>query len=97
MLIFHFQNAPPVVVSVVRSTEILMAMIVDKIAFTSDSKIGDTVLNSIGAVVVLFGVSFMAASQQIQQNIDTFCSEHKIPSNIDDDDNIEKQQLKEQI
>ena len=94
MLILHFQNAPPVVVSVVRSTEILMAMIVDKIAFASDSKIGDTVLNSTGAVVVLLGVSFMAASQQIQQKIDNCFTEHKIPPNLDD--NIEKQQLKEQ-
>ena len=74
LLIFSsFKKAPPVVVSVIRATEILLAMVIDKIAFEEEQKPHDTLrvaLHTLGAVLVLVGVSLMAASQQIQDKID---------------------------
>ena len=72
-LVFLFKKAPPVVVSVIRATEILLAMVIDKIAFEADHETQDTLrvaLHTLGAVLVLVGVSLMAASQPIQDKID---------------------------
>ena len=97
-----FQNAPPVVVSVARASEILLALVVDKILFGEDnSEIQHynikLILHTCGAILVLISVSFMAASEYIQEKFDQSCC-NKPPSkkNIVDEEEevIEKEKLK---
>ena len=69
-----FQNAPPIVISVVRATEILLALLVEKLIFNTKET---SILHSIGAVTVLIGVSLMAASEYLQEKIDVLCNKRK--------------------
>jgi len=71
------QNAPPVVVSVMRSTEILLALAADKLLFhdEQDEDVTKVALNVVGALVVVMAVSLMATAQQIQNKIDDWQAE----------------------
>ena len=67
-------------VSVIRASNILLALIVDKLVF-QDTNITETgsiksILHSIGAILVLIGASFTAASEYIQEKIDRYCNNH---------------------
>ena len=56
-------------ISVLRATEIVLALIVDQVVDSQDPG-GKAVLHVIGAVVVLLAVSLMAASEHIQRYLD---------------------------
>ena len=66
------QNAPPTVVAVVRASEILLALLIDKIIF--DSRQTSTWPHSVGAISVLLGVSLMSCHMQIQDRLDDLFS-----------------------
>ena len=55
--------------AVVRATEILLALIIDKLLFNERQT---SVWHSIGAVLVLTGVSLMSCHMHIQDRIDDF-------------------------
>ena len=55
--------------AVVRATEILLALIIDKLLFNARQT---SVWHSIGAVLVLTGVSLMSCHMHIQDRIDDF-------------------------
>ena len=55
--------------AVVRATEILLALIIDKLLFNARQT---SVWHSIGAVLVLTGVSLMSCHMHIQDQIDNF-------------------------
>ena len=55
--------------AVVRATEILLALIIDKLLFNARQT---SVWHSIGAVLVLTGVSLMSFHMHIQDRIDAF-------------------------
>ena len=55
--------------AVVRATEILLALIIDKLLFNARQT---SVWHSIGAVLVLTGVSLMSCHMHIQDRIDKF-------------------------
>ena len=55
--------------AVVRATEILLALIIDKLLFNARQA---SVWHSIGAVLVLTGVSLMSCHMHIQDRIDDF-------------------------
>ena len=65
-------------VAVIRASNILLALIVDKLVFrdTNISESGSikSILHSIGAILVLIGTSFTAASEYIQEKIDKCCN-----------------------
>ena len=55
--------------AVVRATEILLALIIDKLLFNARQT---SVWHSIGAVLVLTGVPLMSCHMHIQDRIDDF-------------------------
>ena len=65
-------------VAVIRASNILLALIVDKLVFrdTNISESGSikSIFHSIGAILVLIGTSFTAASEYIQEKIDKCCN-----------------------
>ena len=64
-----FQNAPPIVIAVVRACEIVIALIAAQVV--GDAEVGDhqaVVLHSIGAALVLLGVSLMAGAEYLQHH-----------------------------
>jgi hypothetical protein len=61
-------------VAVVRATEILLALLVDKILFAkNDHDTTRTIFHSMGATLVLVSVAAMAAADHIQPRIDKIC------------------------
>ena len=90
------------VVSVARASEILLALVVDKILFGEDnSEIQHynikLILHTCGAILVLISVSFMAASEYIQEKMDqSCCKKPSLKKNIvvDEEEIIEKEKLK---
>ena len=100
--IWPFQNAPPVVVSVARASEILLALMVDKILFGEEDTKGEfhnyntkLILHTVGAILVLISVSLMAASEYIQEKMDQTCCNKTPPKrNINEEEVIEKENLK---
>ena len=66
-------------VAVIRASNILLALIVDKLVFPDTTNISESgsiksILHSIGAILVLIGTSFTAASEYIQEKIDKCCN-----------------------
>lgn len=96
------QNAPPVVISVARASEILLALVVDKILFGEEDTKGEfhnyntkLILHTVGAILVLISVSLMAASEYIQEKMDQTCCNKTPPKrNITEEEVIEKENLK---
>ena len=62
-------------ISVVRAMEILLALLVQKVIFDSKEA---SIFHSIGAVLVLIGVSLMAASEPIQEKMDQCLDKRKV-------------------
>ena len=65
----------------IRASNILLALIVDKLVFQDTSINEETgsiksILHLIGAILVLIGASFTAASEYIQERIDKYCNNH---------------------
>jgi len=67
LLVIANQNATPTIVAVVRASEILLALLIEKIMFNSRLMSNYTYF---GAVCVLLGVSLMSFHMQIQDHID---------------------------
>ena len=61
-------------ISVVRATEILLALLVEKFLFHTKE---GSILHTLGAITVLIGVCLMAASEYLQDKIDAYCNKRK--------------------
>lgn len=85
LVILACQQAPPVVVSVVRCSELILALIADHLIFPKEDQPVPGALHISGSLLVMISVSLMAASDLIEEKI---CkkprpSSHDIPADDD--------------